>query len=80
MVWSVFNYLLTQKLPSKAKAALVSGRCSQYKKLLKTLKFAEKLPSTTYLCLSRNRVSLGGSNYPMKCLHGKIQPHLTGPP
>ena len=38
MVWSVFNYLLTQKLPSKAKVAL---GCSQYKKLLKTLKVAK---------------------------------------
>ena len=48
MVWSVFNYLLTQKLPRKAKFAL---GCSQYKKLLKTLKVAQKLPSTIYLCL-----------------------------
>ena len=51
MVWSVFNYLLTQKLPRKAKVALVADRCSQYKKLLKTLKVAQKLPSTIYLCL-----------------------------
>ena len=51
MVWSVFNYLLTQKLPRKAKVALVADRCSQYKKLLKTLKDAQKLPSTIYLCL-----------------------------
>ena len=49
MVWSVFNYLLTQKLPRKAKFAL---GCSQYKKLLKTLKVAQKLPSTIYLCLA----------------------------
>ena len=48
MVWSVFNYLLTQKLARKAKVAL---GCSQYKKLLKTLKIAQKLPSTTYFCL-----------------------------
>ena len=48
MVWSVFNYLLTHKLPRKAKFAL---SCSQYKKLLKTLKVAQKLPSTIYLCL-----------------------------
>ena len=48
MVWSVFNYLLTQKLPRKAKVAL---GCSQYKTLLKTLKVAQKLPSTIYLCL-----------------------------
>ena len=48
MVWSVFNYLLTQKLARKAKVAL---GCSQYKKLLKTLKVAQKLPSTIYLCL-----------------------------
>ena len=46
-----FNYLLTQKLPRKAKVALVADRCSQYKKLLKTLKVAQKLPSTSYLCL-----------------------------
>lgn len=46
MVWSVFNYLLTQKLPRKAKVALVADRCSQYKKLLKTLKVAQNLPST----------------------------------
>ena len=38
MVWSVFNCLLTQKLPRKAKVAL---GCLQYKKLLKTLKVAE---------------------------------------
>ena len=49
MVWSVFNYLLTQKLARKAKVAL---GCSQYKKLLKTLKVAQKLPSTIYLCLA----------------------------
>ena len=48
MVWSVFNYLLTQKLPRKAKFAL---GCSQYKKLLKTLKVAQMLPSTIYFCL-----------------------------
>ena len=53
MVWSVFNYLLTQKLPRKAKVALVADRCSQYKKLLKTLKVAQKLQSTVYLCLAR---------------------------
>ena len=35
MVWSVFNYLLTQKLPRKANVAL---GCSQNKKLLKTPK------------------------------------------
>ena len=34
MAWSVFNYLLTQKLPRKAKVAL---GFTQYKKLLKTL-------------------------------------------
>ena len=49
MVWSVFNYLLTQKLARKAKVAL---GCSQYKKLLKTLKVAQKLPSTICLCLA----------------------------
>ena len=59
MVWSVFNYLLTQKLPRKAKVALVADRCSQYKKLLKTLKVAQKLPSTIYLCLSL----MNGSHY-----------------
>ena len=48
MVWSVFDYLLTQKLARQAKVAL---GCSQYKKLLKTLKVAQKLPSTIYLCL-----------------------------
>ena len=48
MVWSVFNYLLTHKLPRKAKFAL---GCSQYKKLLKTLKVAQELPSTIYLYL-----------------------------
>ena len=48
MVWSVFNYLFTQKLPRKAKVAL---GCPQYKKLLKTLKVAQKLPRTIYLCL-----------------------------
>ena len=48
MVWSVFNYLLTQKLPRKAKVAL---GCTQYKKLLKTIKVAQKLPSTIYLRL-----------------------------
>ena len=46
MVWSVFNYLLTQKLPRKANVAL---GCSQCKKLLKTLKVAQKLPSTIHL-------------------------------
>ena len=51
MVWSVFNYLLTQKLPRKAKVAVVADRCSQYKKLLKMLKVAQKLPNTIYLCL-----------------------------
>ena len=40
MVWSVFKYLLTQKLPRKAKVAL---GCPQYQKLLKTLKVAQKL-------------------------------------
>ena len=40
MVWSVFNYLLTQKLPRKTKVAL---GCSQYKELLKTLKVAPKV-------------------------------------
>ena len=49
MVWSVFNYLLTQKLPRKAKVVL---GCPQYKKLLKTLKVAQQLPRTIYLCLS----------------------------
>ena len=49
MVWSVFNYLLTQKLPRKANVAL---GCSQNKKLLKTLRVAQKLPSTIYLCLA----------------------------
>ena len=48
MVWPVFNYLLIQKLPRKANVAL---GFSQYKKLLKTLKVAHKLPSTIYLCL-----------------------------
>ena len=48
MIWSVFNYLLTQKLARKAKVAV---GCSQYKELLKTLKVAQKLPSTIYLCL-----------------------------
>ena len=48
MVCSVFNYLLTQKLLRKAKVAL---GCSQYTKLLKTLKVAQKLPKTIYLCL-----------------------------
>lgn len=42
MAWSVFNYL-TQKLPRKAKVAL---GCWYYKELLKTLKVAQKLPST----------------------------------
>ena len=45
MVWSVFNYLFNQKLARKAKVAL---GCSQYKELLKTLKVAQKLPSTIY--------------------------------
>ena len=49
MVWSVFNYLLTQKFPRKANVAL---GCSHNKKLLKTLKVAQKLPSTIYLCLA----------------------------
>ena len=53
MVWSVFNYLLIQKLPRKANVAL---GFSQYKKLLKTLKVAHKLPSTIYLCLSLSPV------------------------
>ena len=48
MVWPVFNYLLIQKLPRKANVAL---GFSQYKKLLKTLKVAHKLPSTIYLGL-----------------------------
>ena len=47
MAWSVFNYL-TQKLPRKAKVAL---GCTQYKKLLKTLEVAQKMPSTIYLRL-----------------------------
>ena len=49
MVWSVFKYLMTQKLPRKAKVAL---GCPQYKKLLKTLKVAQKLQRTICLCLS----------------------------
>ena len=48
MVCSVLNYLLTQKLPRKAKVVLDS---LQYNKLLKTLKVAQTLPSTIYLCL-----------------------------
>ena len=51
------NYLLTQKLPRKAKVALVAVRCSQYKKLLKTLKVAQKLPSTIYFCLDWRKES-----------------------
>ncbi len=35
-------------MPRKAKVAL---GCWYYKKLLKTLKVAQKLPSTIYLCL-----------------------------
>ena len=49
MVWSVFKYLMTQKLPRKAKVAL---GCPQYKKLLKTLKVVQKLQRTICLCLS----------------------------
>ena len=40
MVWSVLNYLLTRKLTRKEKVAL---GCSWYKKLLKTLKVAQKV-------------------------------------
>ena len=73
MVWSVFNYLLTQKLARKAKVAL---GCSQYKKLLKTLKVAQKLPSTTYLCLASTRRSRGlqGSALPTE-LNLRIEIH-----
>ena len=48
MVWSVFNYLLTQKLARKAKVTL---GCSQYKELVKTLKVVQTLTSSIYLCL-----------------------------
>ena len=43
MVWSVFNYLLTQKLPRKAKVALVADRCSQYKKVAENAKSCSKV-------------------------------------
>ena len=73
MAWSVFNYLLTQKLPRKAKVALC---CSQYKKLLKTLKVAKKLPNTTYLYLASTRRSRGleGSALPTE-LNLRIEIH-----
>ena len=39
-----FNYLLTQKLPRKAKVALVADRCSQrYKKVAENAKSCSKV-------------------------------------
>ena len=67
MVWSVFNYLLTRRLARKAKVAL---GCSQYKKLLKTLKVAQKLPSTIYLCLQKK---FGGAT-PVHFFYRLVQP------
>ena len=58
-VWSVFNYLLIQKLSRKANVVL---GFSQYKKLLKTLKVAHKLPSTIYLCLINRKEAKTGCN------------------
>ena len=69
IVWSVSNSLLTQKLPRKAK---VAAGCSQYKKFLKTLKVAQKLPSTIYLCLllrPRNRIFRNDSIMNIRSLH-----------
>ena len=60
MVWPVFNYLLIQKLPRKANVAL---GFSQYKKLLKMLKVAHKLPSTIYLCLNPSSTFLVEENF-----------------
>ena len=53
MIWSVFNHFWTQTLSRKTNVAV---GCSKYKKLLKTLKLAQKLvlPSTIYLCLLSN--------------------------
>ena len=50
LLWfgSVSYQFVAQKLPRKAKVAL---GCWYYKELLKTLKVAQKLPSTIYLCL-----------------------------
>ena len=49
MVWSVFNHLLTQKLPRKAKVALAG--LLKVQKVAENAKVAQKLPSTIYLCL-----------------------------
>ena len=47
MVWIGFKSICCSKV-AKAKVAL---GCWYYKELLKTLKVAQKLPSTIYLCL-----------------------------
>jgi len=49
LLWfgSVLHQFLAQKLPRKVKVAL---GCWYYKELLKTLKLAQKLPSTIHLC------------------------------
>ena len=49
---TLLDKICCQKLPRKAKVAL---GCSYYKKLLKTLKVAQKLSSTIYLCLVSGR-------------------------
>ena len=50
VVWTglALYQFVAQKLPRKEKVAL---GCWYYKELLKTLKVAQKLPSTIYLCL-----------------------------
>ena len=49
MFGSVVYQFVAQKLPRKAKVAL---GCWYYMELLETLKVAQKLPRTIYLCLS----------------------------
>ena len=58
MVWIGLYQFVAQKLPRKAKVALV---CWYYKELLKTLKVSQKLPSTIYLCL----VTVPGDESPL---------------
>ncbi len=50
MVWIGFMSICCSKVAKKGKDAL---GCWYYRKLLKTLKVAQKLPSTIYLCLAR---------------------------
>jgi len=48
MVWIGFRSICCSKVAEEAKVAL---GCWYYKELLKTLKLAQKLPSTIYSCL-----------------------------